>query len=63
MLQHYKEYLSAGDDAKLPCGFGDRAELCVHGRKGDWDRLEAELSIDPATAYCRPGDGATVESL
>ena len=67
VLQHYKEYLSAGDDAKLLLAMlpADRAELYVHGRKGDWDRLEAELSIDPAHCLLLwPGDGAaTVESF
>ena len=49
ILMHQKEYLSAGDDAKLLLAMlPERTDLFVFGRSGDLDRLEAELAIDPA---------------
>lgn len=66
VLMHYKEYLSAGDDAKLILAMlpPDRAQLYVFGRTGDWDLFARELAIDPAhTLLLWPGDGArTVET-
>ena len=62
VLMHHKEYLSAGDDAKLLLAIlpRERAELFVFGRAGDWERLEAELAIDPVhTLLLWPGDGAS----
>lgn len=61
VLMHYKEYLNAGDDAKLLLAAlpAERSDLFVFGRGGDWQRLAAELGIDPPhTLLLWPGDGA-----
>ena len=61
ILMHYKEYLSAGDDAKLLLAMlpPERATLFVYGRAGDWQHLLDELAIDPThTLILWPGDGA-----
>ena len=62
ILMHYKEYLSAGDDAKLLLAMlpPRNAKLFVFGRGGDWQALEEELASDPThTLTLWPGDGAT----
>ena len=65
ILMHYKEYLSAGDDAKLLLAMlpPRNAKLFVFGRIGDWQAFEEELSSDPMhTLTLWPGDGAlTIE--
>mmetsp|Transcript_18341 Transcript_18341/g.39955 ORF Transcript_18341/g.39955 Transcript_18341/m.39955 type:complete len:322 (+) Transcript_18341:50-1015(+) len=57
VLMHYKEYFSAGNDAKLmlallPSGGGkeetfQRSKLYIFGKKGDWEKFEEECSLDP----------------
>lgn len=49
VLMHYKEYLSAGNDAKLLLAMlpSELAELYVFGKDGDWEKLEEECRIDP----------------
>ena len=57
VLMHYKEYFSAGNDAKLMLallpGSGvkeetfQRSQLCIFGKKGDWEKFEEECSLDP----------------
>ena len=52
VLMHYKEYLSAGNDAKLMLAMmpGDRqqrSQLYVFGRTGDWEKFQAECALDP----------------
>ena len=48
VLMHYKEYLSAGDDAKLLLKMlPNNSKLFVFGREGDYRRFEEECSIDP----------------
>lgn len=62
VLMHHKEYLSAGDDAKLLLAAlpESQSDLFVFGRSGDWLRLAAELAVDPVhTLLLWPGDGAT----
>ena len=65
ILMHHKEYLSAGDDAKLLLAMlpPRNAKLFVFGRIGDWQAFEEELSSDPMhTLTLWPGDGAlTIE--
>ena len=65
ILMHHKEYLSAGDDAKLLLAMLPplNAKLFVFGRIGDWQAFEEELSSDPMhTLTLWPGDGAlTIE--
>ena len=67
VLMHHKEYLKAGDDAKLLLAMlpADRTELYVFGRRGDLARLQAELRVDPAhTLILWPGnDALTVEEF
>lgn len=61
ILMHYKEYLSAGDDAKLlPAMLPPRnVKLFVFGREGDWQAFVEEISLDPRhTLTLWPGDGA-----
>lgn len=61
ILMHYKEYLSAGDDAKLlPAMLPPRnVKLFVYGREGDWQAFVEEISSDPIhTLTLWPGDGA-----
>ena len=61
VLMHHKEYLCAGDDAKLLLAAlpSDRSELFIFGKSGDWQRLAAELAVDPThTLLLWPGDGA-----
>ncbi|KAL3811190.1 hypothetical protein ACHAXA_002754 [Cyclostephanos tholiformis] len=61
ILMHYKEYLSAGDDAKLlPAMLPPRnVKVFIFGRKGDWQAFEEELSLDPIhTLTLWPGEGA-----
>jgi len=66
ILMHHKEYLSAGDDAKLlPMILPpENSELFVFGLAEDWKRFGEELAVDPAhTLTLWPGDDAlTVES-
>ena len=62
VLMHNKEYFSAGDDAKLLLAMlpPSQSELYIFGKEGDWERLVAELSIDPThTLLLWPGDSAT----
>jgi len=51
ILMHYKEYYSAGNDAKLMIallpGERRRSQLYVFGRKGDFEKFQAECSLDP----------------
>eukprot|EP00536_Pseudo-nitzschia_multiseries_P004755 jgi/Psemu1/10781/gm1.10781_g len=57
VLMHYKEYFSAGNDAKLmlallPGGEGitetfRRSQLYIFGKEGDWEKFEEECSLDP----------------
>jgi len=65
VLMHHKEYLNAGDDAKLLLAMlpASRAQLFVYGKSGDLLALEDELAVDPVhTLLLWPGDGAyTVE--
>ena len=61
IVQHHKEYLSAGDDAKLLLAMlpSSQVELFVYGQQGDWERLAAELAVDPVhTLVLWPGEGA-----
>ena len=61
VLMHHKEYLNAGDDAKLLCAMlpADRVQLYVYGREGDLAALDAELAVDAEhTLLLWPGDGA-----
>jgi DTW domain-containing protein YfiP len=61
VLMHHREYLSAGDDAKLLLAMlpPRNVELFVFGREGDWSAFEGELSSDPNHALTLwPGDGA-----
>jgi DTW domain-containing protein YfiP len=43
VLMHYKEYLSAGNDAKLLLAMLPCTELFIFGRKGDWEKFETEV--------------------
>ena len=67
VLMHHKEYLKAGDDAKLLLAMlpAERTELYVFGRRGDLARLQAELRVDPAhTLILWPGnDALTVDQF
>ena len=51
ILMHYKEYYSAGNDAKLMIallpGERRRSQLYIFGRKGDWEKFQSECSLDP----------------
>jgi DTW domain-containing protein YfiP len=51
VLMHYKEYFSAGNDAKLMLallpGKRQRSQLYVFGRNGDWGKFQEECSLDP----------------
>jgi len=61
VLMHHKEYLGAGDDAKLLMAMlpPDQARLFVYGRARDWVALAEELAADPAHSLILwPGDGA-----
>ncbi|EOD29857.1 hypothetical protein EMIHUDRAFT_468479, partial [Emiliania huxleyi CCMP1516] len=58
---HHKEFLSAGDDAKLLTAMlpPEQARVFVYGRRADWDALAAELAADPQhTMLLWPGEGA-----
>ena len=60
VLMHHKEYLKAGDDAKLLLAMlpAERTELYVFGRRGDLARLQAELrvvSTQHTPSYCGRG--------
>ena len=67
VLMHHKEYLSAGDDAKLLLAMlpPSHCELFVFGRSGDLDRLEQELAIDPVhnLVLWPSEDAATVDTF
>ena len=62
---HYKEYLSAGDDAKLLLAMlpPNNVKLYIFGRNGDWEAFVEELTFDPVhTLTLWPGEGAlTIE--
>ena len=60
VLMHHKEYLSAGDDAKLLLRMlPDNSKLFVFGRTGDWELFEEECAIDPVhTLTLWPTEGA-----
>ena len=51
VLMHYKEYFSAGNDAKLLMallpGKRQRSQLYIFGKKGDWNKFQEECSLDP----------------
>ena len=51
VLMHYKEFFSAGNDAKLLLallpGKRQRSQLYVFGRTGDWGEFQKECSLDP----------------
>jgi hypothetical protein len=56
---HYKEYLSAGDDAKLLLAMlpPNNVKLYIFGRNGDWEAFVEELSFDPVhTLTLWPGE-------
>jgi hypothetical protein len=56
---HYKEYYSAGDDAKLLLAQLPNVELFIFGKEGEWERFESELSIDPThNLVLWPGEDA-----
>jgi DTW domain-containing protein YfiP len=60
ILMHHKEFLNAGDDAKLMLSLLPDTKLFVYGRTGDWQALQTELAVDPAhNLLLWPGDGAT----
>ena len=50
LLMHYKEYLSAGNDAKLLLSMlpKENTQLYIFGKDGDWDKFHDECKIDPA---------------
>ena len=50
ILMHYKEYLNAGNDAKLLLALlaDKHCELFIFGLEQDWQRFTQELSIDPS---------------
>ena len=61
VLQHSKEFLNPGDDAKLLLALlpPERCALYVYGRKGDLAALRAELDEAPQhTLLLWPGEGA-----
>lgn len=60
VLMHHKEYLSAGDDAKLLLRMlPDNSKLFVFGKEGDWELFEEECAIDPVhTLTLWPTEGA-----
>lgn len=61
ILMHYKEYLSAGNDAKLLLAMMPKhlSELFVFGKEGEWEKFEAECAIDPEhTIMLWPADDA-----
>ena len=61
VLMHHKEFLGAGDDAKLLIAMlpPEQAGLFVYGRSDDWDSFAAEIALDPAHCLILwPGDGA-----
>ena len=64
---HYKEYLSAGDDAKLLLAMlpPNNVKLYIFGRSGDWEAFVEELTFDPVhTLTLWPGEGAlTIEQF
>ncbi len=51
VLMHYKEYLSAGNDAKLLMALLPEkrklSQLFVFGRSGDWENFQQECALDP----------------
>lgn len=64
VLMHYREFLSAGDDAKLILAMlPSQAKSYIFGRKGAVEELVAEMALDPRhTLILWPGSGAlTVE--
>ncbi len=61
ILMHYKEYLSAGNDAKLLKALlpGVQSELFIFGKVGEWEKFQAECSVDPShTILLWPADDA-----
>jgi len=60
IMMHHREYLSAGDDAKLLVRMlPDNSKLFVFGREGDWKLFEEECAIDPVhTLTLWPTEGA-----
>ena len=70
VLMHYKEYLSAGNDAKLllallPKTAKQRSQLYVFGKRGEWEKFQDECSIDPThTIMLWPAENAlTIEGF
>lgn len=69
ILMHYKEYLSAGNDAKLLLALlpnnNNNAQLYIFGKEGEWDRFETECAADPShTIILWPAEDAlTVEEF
>lgn len=62
VLMHYREYYSAGDDAKLLLAMMPSAccENFIFGRQHDFERLRQELAVDPVhTLILWPGRGAS----
>ena len=49
LMMHYKEYMSAGNDAKLLLKMlpKDNIQLYIFGKYGDWEKFEKECQIDP----------------
>jgi DTW domain-containing protein YfiP len=48
VLMHYKEYFSAGNDAKLLLAMMPEPlkQLFIFGKEGDWEKFEAECTLD-----------------
>ncbi len=67
VLMHYKEYFSAGNDAKLLLALmpTPMKKLYLFGKKGDWEKFEAECKLDPThTLLLWPAEDAyTVEDF
>ena len=65
VLMHYKEYFSAGNDAKLLLAMLPCTELFIFGKKGDWENFEAEYILDSShTVILWPSEDAmTVENF
>ena len=71
ILMHHKEYLCAGNSAKLLLQMlpEERIELYIFGRTGDLDRLSSEIAVDPVHTFTLwPGEqsktiGEYIDSL
>jgi DTW domain-containing protein YfiP len=67
VLMHYKEYFSAGNDAKLLLAMmpEELKELYLFGKEGDWDKFETECALDPNHTFLLwpAEDALTVDGL